>query len=262
MIDLLHKLFGTAAATPSIRDRVFPAPKPDVDLYVIGDVHGCLAPLERLIGQQQLSVNRRGKDWRLVLVGDNVDRGEDSAGVIALLRALCDNWPQNVVCLKGNHEQMMLDFLREPEKYGSRWLRNGGLQTLASFGLRGISGEGASPDQLKSMAADLLSAMAVGTAGWLRDHPASFASGNVWVVHAGADPKVAMTDQSERHLIWGHADFARLQRQDGLWVVHGHTVVDAAVASGGRISVDTGAAYGGRLSMAAIYPEGTVEFTS
>ena len=261
MKQLLRKMFGTATAAPSIPDRVFPAPKPDTDLYVIGDVHGCLAPLQRLIEQQQLSVNRRGRDWRLVLVGDYVDRGDDSAGVIALLRSLCGRWPQNLVCLKGNHEQMMLDFLRKPEKYGDRWLRNGGLETLASFGLRGISGEGNSPDQLQNMAADLQSVLTPGTEDWLRELPTAFSSGNVWVVHAGADPKLPMTDQQDHQLIWGHADFARLQRQDDLWVAHGHTVVDAVVAVGGRISVDTGAAYGGRLSMATISPEGTVEMT-
>jgi serine/threonine protein phosphatase 1 len=91
---------------------------------------------------------------------------------------------------------------------------------------------------------------------WLRARPLSWGSGNVWSVHAGADPGLPMTRQPDEVLIWGHPAFRSTPRTDGQWVIHGHTIVDAPCAHLGRIALDTGAYATGRLSAAAISADG------
>jgi serine/threonine protein phosphatase 1 len=83
---------------------------------------------------------------------------------------------------------------------------------------------------------------------WLKSRPASWQTGNVAVVHAGADPTVPIYDQSVKTLYWGHSDFTKKRRRDGVWVVHGHTIVDAPEILRERIAIDTGAYATGRLS--------------
>ena len=94
---------------------------------------------------------------------------------------------------------------------------------------------------------------------WLGNLPISWQTGNVAVVHAGADPSEPLVDQSRRSLLWGHQDFDRLQRTDGIWIVHGHTIVDQPFMGGGRISIDIGAYATGRLAAVHI-ANGTSQF--
>jgi serine/threonine protein phosphatase 1 len=223
----------------------YPPPKPEAPFVVLGDLHGRADLLEKTLSAVLAS--------QIVCVGDYVDRGEHSADVLRLLQARPD-----IICLSGNHEEMMLGFVDYPQQYGPRWLRNGGLQTLASFGIAGAS-EGSTGAALDQIAEALRAAMGDDLIQWLRQRPAIWQSGNVAVAHAGADPKLPMGEQTTQTLHWGHADFARVERRDGLWVVHGHTIVAAPVCDRGRISIDTGAYATGRLT-AALIMDGRVEF--
>jgi len=242
----LVRLFSRSASTDAA--PTFDAPlAPDERLAVVGDIHGTdgllAALLERIAAQGPA---------RLVFVGDYVDRGEDSAGVLARLHALSSSNPR-AVFLAGNHEAMMLGFLDDPEHEARRWLRNGGLQTLASFGIGGLSEV---PDAARAVAARDALAAALGPErlAWLRGLPTRFTSGNVAVVHAGADPGVAINIQPDATLLWGHPAFATRARGDGVWVVHGHTITAEIAPREGRIGVDTGAYANGRLSAALIGP--------
>ena len=138
-----------------------------------------------------------------------------------------------VTCLRGNHEQMLLDVLDRPARNGPRWLRYGGLQTLASFGLRGLP-ETASEAQWEDLRDRLRAALGPDLEMWLRALPTLWQSGNVAVVHAGADPALPMSAQSAEVLTWGHEAFERVPRRDGVWIVHGHTIVGAYAT--GRLS--------------------------
>ncbi|WP_420585450.1 metallophosphoesterase family protein [Ruegeria sp.] len=226
LTSLFRRLTGRAA---------FAAPAPEMPLCVIGDVHGCLTQLEALLSQVP-------SDHRVVLVGDYVDRGENSAGVLRLVSARRD-----FTCLMGNHEDMLLQFLKDPHGEGARWLRFGGLQTLASFGVSGVRSD-MSPDELTDCRDKLQTAMGASLVQWLTDLETQVFTGNVLVVHAGADPAVAPADQKDKTLIWGHPSFPTTDRRDGVWVVHGHTIVTEAQSNRGRIAVDTGAFATGRLS--------------
>ncbi len=190
-----------------------------------------------------------------VLVGDLIDRGEDSRAVID--RVMADD---RITCLMGNHEAMALAFLDDPVAQGPRWLRNGGLQTLASFGVGAVH-DGADAAGLRRARNSFAQALGEARIAWLRARPLIWQSGNVAVTHAGADPAVALDAQEARALLWGHPDFGKLPRDDGQWVVHGHVIVDAPHAQAGRIAVDTGAYATGRLSAALIEP-GRVTFVT
>ncbi|MCK0168470.1 glycosyltransferase [Jannaschia sp. S6380] len=230
------------------RTGAFDAPfRPAGRIYAVGDVHGRHDLLQlalRHIGQDDA---RHAVPATLVMLGDYVDRGDGAAEVLSLLRALPEWFRGDVVCLAGNHERMMLDFLADPPRNGPVWLANGGLQTLASFGVGlGDPGDGAA---LMAAADALRAAMPDGTADWLDDRPLHWRSGNAIFVHAGLDPAYPLEAQEDATLLWGHAAFDRTSRQDGHWVVHGHTIVPEPLAVEGRIALDTGAWATGRLTV-------------
>lgn len=222
----------------------FTAPiRPDKAFFAIGDIHGTQPRLLAALS----SIAEQADTPTIICVGDYVDRGEQSADVLRTLKDHSDRLGPDFVCLMGNHEQMMLKFLDDPEAHGDRWLRYGGLQTIASFGVGLGSKKNFSVvrDQLvNTMGADLIE--------WLRNLPKDWVSGNVAVVHAGADPLVPIAHQRSSHLLWGHPEFEVIPRNDGVWVLHGHTIVPEPYAASGRIAVDTGAYATGRLTVAHV----------
>ncbi len=225
--------------------------QPEEPVAAIGDVHGCDGLLARLLDE----VERVAPGHRAVVLGDVVDRGENSADALRRLLARPD-----VLCLRGNHEDMMLRFLEEPETQGRQWLRNGGLQTLASFGVGGL-GLGADGPALRGAADRLRDAMGEELLGWMRRWPLWHRTGNILLTHAGADPRRAPEDQDPEVFLWGHPHFETETRTDGVWVVRGHVIRAEPQAEAGRIEVDTGAYATGRLAAALIAP-GEGEFVS
>lgn len=250
-MSLLSRLFRRQPVSDVPTETL---PNPDQVVQVIGDVHGCHSLLLKLL-------DRLPAADKQIFLGDYVDRGEDSKAVISCLFERQTTAPDSVVCLMGNHEKMMLDFLDTPEERGERWLRNGGLQTLASYGVRGVN-ERMQGDELLATCAELGAAMPDGHHAWLQGLPKSWTSGNLAAVHAAADPGRAIADQDDKVLLWGHPAFLRKPRRDGIWVAHGHTVLDTAEFQNNRIGVDTGAYFSDCLTAATIYPDGRVEFTS
>lgn len=233
------KGFGTAAKDAP--------PLPDRPLAVIGDVHGCHDLLLLLLARLRAKVPAALP----VLVGDVIDRGPGSRAVLEYLAAAGDG----VVVVRGNHEQMMIDFLDAPTRNGERWFRNGGLQTLDSFGIR-VSHQTPGEQDLLDTRAALQTALGSTLESWLRRLPLWWRSGNVVVTHAGADPRTRIGHQNPRHLLWGHPGFGVREREDRLWIVHGHTIVRKPVMGAGIISVDTGAYTTGLLSAALISRDG------
>lgn len=225
----------------------FSAPiAPETAFVAVGDVHGeC-----QLLEQTLQAVQEVEPELPIICVGDYIDRGEDSRAVLELLHGLTKDKTSQVMCLMGNHEQMLLRFLDDPEARGPAWLRYGGLQTLASYqiandasGLRGVRDK-------------LAAAIGIEIVEWLRNLPLVWTTGNIAVTHAGADPRSPVDNQPDRALLWGHADFETVPRGDGVWVVHGHTIVDEACATDGRIAIDTGAYATGTMTAAKISKDG------
>ena len=219
-------------------------------LYTVGDIHGrsdLLIPLvERVLQDAMRLAEEADAPPEVVFVGDMVDRGPDSRGVIEFLMSVAE-WPEiSPVFLIGNHELMLLQFLDDPVR-GRNWLRYGGYETVQSYGL-GRLGDLGDDETLRRVADDLKGAMGphLGFMSGLRPW---HLNGNLLVTHAGAEPSLAPDDQPVDALVWGAKDFHRKQRKDGLWVVHGHTVVENPSVRHGRIAIDTGAYKTGRLTV-------------
>ncbi|MBW7922112.1 MAG: metallophosphoesterase [Rubellimicrobium sp.] len=215
------------------------APDPGQVVSVVGDVHGALEKLDSLLPRLP---------GQVILLGDLIDRGDHSAAVLDLAAGA------GIVTLMGNHEAMLLGFLDAPEAEGPRWLRNGGLQTLASLDVRGDL----SPAGLPVLRDRLALALGEDRIAWLRARPRFWHGGNVLVAHAGADPALPPEMQDDA-LIWGHPDCGRKARRDGLWVVQGHVTVPEPRIARGVIMVDTGAWSGGPLT-AVVLGDGAPRF--
>lgn len=236
--------FERAPAPPA------PLPQPDIPVCIIGDVHGRLDLLDALL--TQIDTRAAGQPLRLIFVGDLVDRGPESAAVLARVFERCQGAPAQTLCLMGNHERMMLDFLADPTAHGPRWLRAGGGETLSSFGLSpwATPKDIAPHERMPAMAAALRAALPAGLEDWLTGLPLIWQEDRLVVTHAALDPARAPEAQKDHTLIWGHPAFLRQARRDAIWVAHGHTIVPDPEARNSRIAVDTGAWRTGRLSAA------------
>ncbi len=200
-----------------------------------------------------------GSDYELIFLGDYIDRGPDSAGVIDAL--VYSPWVSgsNAIFLKGNHEASLLRFLREPS-VGPSWLEFGGGETLLSYGVRWPalkSDKDAWAEASRRLAAKLP-----------RDHLKFLQSlelhairGGYMFVHAGIDPERSIDEQGEAEFLWIREPFLRSRRSHEFVVVHGHSADDRPYKDFRRIGVDTGAYQTGILTAVVISHEG-VEFIS
>ena len=227
-------------------------PLPEMEVAVIGDIHGRLDLLASLIEK----LERRHPDAHRVLVGDYIDRGPDSRGVLERLVVLEDN----LTCLMGNHEAMLLSFLDAPNSEGERWFRNGGTETLLSFGISLPD----KPDEgdFQRVQTALADGLGPEIIDWLGKRPLWWRSGNLVVTHAGPDPALPIGDQDSSAFLWGHRRFLRDLRGDDIWVAHGHWIQERAVVKNARIAVDTGAYFSGRLTAGVVKPDGSVKFVT
>lgn len=211
--------------------------------YAIGDIHGRRDLLEIMITSIEGDIARSPEcDHRIILLGDLVDRGPDSAGVVAYTRA----WQtlRNVRVLAGNHEEMFLAAFERPEAL-RHFLKHGGDETLLSYGVSQTDLATLTLDQLF----DLLPRVIPQSE---RDYIASFEpmiiAGDYVFVHAGIDPAAPLAEQKRSDLLWIREAFLRHEGPLEKVVVHGHTIFDRVVDCGNRIGIDTGAFRSGVLT--------------
>jgi serine/threonine protein phosphatase 1 len=220
--------------------------------YVIGDVHGCLDLLDKLLAEIADDHSLRGPARGLiVLIGDLIDRGPASAGVLKRLREF-DLPGFRLVCLAGNHEEVLLKILAgDPTEVGG-WLRFGGAETLQSYG-----GDPKALEALGSAAAQRRIAALVPKEDrhFLEQLADSLRFGDYLLVHAGIRPGVPPEQQSLQDLRWIREPFLTDTRDHGMVVVHGHTISEQVEYVGSRIGIDTGAYATGRLTALAIEGE-------
>lgn len=226
-------------------------------VYAIGDVHGRSDLLRRLLDQIYAEAAALADDLpiSLVLLGDYIDRGEDSKGVLEMCRRLRGEAPvDDLVFLRGNHEEALLTFLEDPS-FGTRWLSWGGIETLASYGVAAPL-ERARAEEFDSLRDDLRRAMGPDVSFLATQTLSSWRCGNVYFCHAAIDPELPLDQQTEKSLLWGDRRFLTRGGPDGVVVVHGHTVSEQPDVGRNRIGVDTGAYLSGRLTAVAIDQEG------
>lgn len=219
--------------------------------YAVGDVHGRLDLLGDLIAQLELGATedtRAAGKPIVIFLGDYVDRGPDSAGVLDLLLS---GRPHGCECryLRGNHEQSMMAFLAEPVS-NRAWLLQGGVETLLSYGVQPPPAVAAQDEELELAAEQLRASLPPAHIAFLVDLERYVALGDYAFVHAGVDPSRTLEEQTDRDLYWSRAAFIASKRPFSHRVVHGHTPVDQPYADNRRIAVDTGAYATGALTAA------------
>lgn len=216
----------------------------DICLYAVGDVHGRADLLANVFERIDAEIAReRSLRSVQVFLGDYIDRGPDSYGVVEALAARRQT--RDVVCLMGNHEACLLDFLRRPDTL-VQWRQFGGLQTLVSYGLSPSANPGSGERRELSQA--LAHAMPPAHLEFLTSLPTYFAQGRYFFAHAGIRPGVTLDQQRDEDLLWIRDDFLLSEDDFGKVIVHGHTPVAAPELRTNRINIDTGAYATGRLT--------------
>jgi serine/threonine protein phosphatase 1 len=242
----LRKLFnglgGAAAPTQ-------PRGKPGARAYGVGDVHGCLSLLNELLLDIEDDFKRRPVNAAfLIFVGDLVDRGPDSKGVVERLRTY--SHPKiKPIFLSGNHEEYFLRTLAGQAGTLDTWLSYGGKECVASYGL--------SPERLMAMhegeALQLLrQTVPASHRRFLESFGDTFRFGDYLFVHAGIRPGLALDEQTRADLRWIREPFLEDNGDHGFVVVHGHTIVKDVEERPNRIGIDTGAYRSGRLTALVI----------
>jgi serine/threonine protein phosphatase 1 len=189
----------------------------------------------------------------IVGLGDYVDRGPRSDAVIEHLLHRSQSQNCTLITLRGNHEDVLLRFLDDPELFGPAWLQLGGAATLSSYGVK------LSQDRknFTVMRDQLVARLPLEHLVFLQSLPLSFEFGDLFFSHAGARPGVPLLNQTERDLLWARWSQEDVGIQFEKILIHGHTPITEPVAKGGHINVDTGAYATGRLSAVRITPAGT-----
>lgn len=221
-------------------------------LYAVGDIHGRLDLLDTLLERIRVDAAHHPLDAEreLIMLGDYIDRGPDSKGVVdRLIDGPLPGFRQ--VCLKGNHEDALLAFL-DGLTDGRDWLSYGGLETVLSYGvpLRRIPNNEAAVSELRR---ELSQALPKSHEDFFRRGAIRHVVGSYVFVHAGVRPGTPLDSQTPEDLMWIRDDFIRSRTPlPGHVVVHGHTIVDLPQDKQHRINVDTGAFISGRLTCLAL----------
>jgi serine/threonine protein phosphatase 1 len=217
--------------------------------YAVGDVHGCLDELDRLLHRIDEDIRKRPKaKTSIVFLGDLVDRGPCSAQVVERLRTYSrPNVSTHFVM--GNHEEVMLRVVAGDTDLLQSWLRFGGADTLRSYGLDAAELKGLGPAEV---AERLHGAIPAEHVEFLEGFADSISFGDYLFVHAGIRPGVDIAEQSQSDLRWIREPFLDDPTDHGFVVVHGHTITNEVEVAPNRIGIDTGAFCTGTLSALAI----------
>jgi serine/threonine protein phosphatase 1 len=202
--------------------------------FVIGDIHGCLGELSCLVENLPLKPADR-----VVFLGDYIDRGPESKGVVSYLLDLAKDAEYELVYLKGNHEDMLLGYLGLSGRYGEMFLANGGYATLASYGL---PASGMSHASAREKIPHEHVEFFLGLKNYSVEGP-------FLCVHAGVHPAKSLAAQSHTDLLWIRNEFIANRHSLPYTIIFGHTpqrevFFDLPV----KIGIDTGVVYGGKLS--------------
>jgi calcineurin-like phosphoesterase family protein len=202
--------------------------------YAIGDIHGSYTKLANLLRH---CIDHCGNNTaRFVLLGDYIDRGRRSREVVTLLIETQRRWPDQVVCLRGNHEDMLLAAVHRQDE--AMWLYNGGDATLNSYGAR-------SADEIP-----------IEHINWFENLPLYEHDQRRFFVHAGVMPGIPLAQQRKEVLLWIREPFLSDATDHGLYIVHGHTPTDTGFPDllPNRLNLDT-LAWRGNPLMAAVFDE-------
>ncbi len=220
-------------------------------VYAIGDIHGCLTELRRLHAAIADDLAMRPPlSAVLVHLGDYIDFGPDSAGVLELLAAGPPITGLPTMNLMGDHERIALDALSGDGAAATDWLHTGGQTTLDSWNIAAEVPRGEWRARVPAAHVDFMQALTL-------DHR----EGDYLFVHAGIRPGVRLDRQSEDDVLGIRQSFLASEQDHGAIIVHGHTAAPTPTIRPNRIGLDTGAGCGGKLTC-AVFENDAVAFMS
>jgi len=227
------------------RDKPGPGLPPGYRLYAVGDVHGRDDLLGDLLARIESDSAERGRA-RLVVVflGDLIDRGPSSRQVVERLRTYCPAGVRTVF-LAGNHEEVLVRILDGEARLIPDWLRFGGAECLASYGVDAAEIRRLPPTQAIET---VRSAIPASHGRFIRGFDDTFRAGSYLFVHAGIRPGIPLEQQSPTDLRWIREPFLMDGSEHGFTVVHGHTISEQVEERANRIGIDTGAYRSGVLT--------------
>lgn len=215
-----------------------PKGPPDQLVCAVGDIHGQLKCLKRLVERFEENIQKyESSQEQMVFLGDYVDRGLEVRGVLDYLIELRSR--RKCVFLRGNHEQILLNFLSSPD-VGEEWIRFGGLETLAAYGVGFNLLRGTDIDWLQ-VHDRFCSSFPEKHREFLESTDLCHSAGDFFFVHAGIDPARSFSDQSAHDLLYARGKFLNNKDVREKIVIHGHSHVTKPEIRRNRIGIDTGA---------------------
>ena len=221
-----------------------------MNLFAIGDIHGCLSELtslhKKILNYDKFNV----KNDLIIYLGDYIDRGKNSKEVINQILKLEDN-KIRIKKLKGNHEELMIDFLFNKTNNIKSWLNFGADQTFRSYNIEIVEfiKDGFEEDIINNLRETLLNNMEESHINFFKNLELSYSSENYLFVHAGIDPDKKLSEQSEKDYLWSRSEkfFSKDFKSEKI-IVHGHTPEENIINYPFRINVDSGCYFSGKLS--------------
>jgi len=200
-------------------------------IFAIGDIHGTASKLDNLMSMMTINA----KEDTLVFIGDYLDRGPDPKGVIDSILEIIKSM-DHVVCLRGNHEQMFLNYYCEG-KEEELFMHNGGITTLISYGFKGAGGKQNMIIPESHM-------------DFLTNLQPYYETDDYIFVHAGLRPGIALTQQNITDLLWIRYEFINSPYDFGKMIIFGHTPISLTIPfiEKNKVGIDTGAVFGGKLT--------------
>lgn len=248
MKNWAHSFFRPAA------NEERPRSSEGLRLYAIGDIHGRIDLLTEMLGLiSRDNQTRPAVPTQIVMIGDYIDRGSDSAAVCQLMVRLAQQ--PHVHCLRGNHEQMLLSILAGDYESVRFWLQNGGDAAALSWGIDpalidlatvDVSSGGAVVDELRA-------AIPADVQEWLKSLKTTHVVGDYLFVHAGVRPGVSLQDQKTEDMLWIRRSFLECDQPFSHYVIHGHSQSGSPDARENRAGIDTGAYRSGVLTAIGIF---------
>ena len=241
------KVFGKSSSTRK------PSGPPGAVLYAVGDIHGRLDLLKKLLASIKADIAQVEVERSIILfVGDYIDRGPDSRGVVDEILALRGEGASQVVTLAGNHDQYLLEFFKDPS-LGISWMDYGAGPTFTSYGVRPPPVR-TDVEAWKVTAGEMAAAMPPEHMRFFEEAILAASFGDFLFVHAGVRPNVDLSKQDPKDLTTIRRPFLKAKHPlPGRVVVFGHTPFEHPVAADGKIAVDTGAYATGVLSAVRIH---------
>ncbi|HEX9954221.1 MAG TPA: metallophosphoesterase family protein [Allosphingosinicella sp.] len=226
-----------------------PRGKPGARAYAVGDIHGRLDLLDEILAKIEADIEGRPPaDNFIIFLGDLIDRGPDSAGVVERLRTYKPPFARTVF-LAGNHEEVLLRVLDGEEELLGNWMRFGGAECMQSYG---IDPEALRYSEEEQGLALLWARMPAAHREFLESFGDTFRFGDYLFVHAGIRPGIGLDHQDRHDLRWIREPFLSDAKEHGFMVVHGHTIVPQVEERPNRIAIDTGAYHSGVLTALAV----------